>query len=406
MIASGVSSTTIRPPARIATRSARCSTSPRSWVVRRIVRPSPRRLGDELAGRAPSLGVHPRRRLVEDQAPRDRPPRAMASASRWRSPPDSRRTRVPATAASPTSSMRSSGAPPAVVERRVQADEIPRRRARLQSRAALEHQPDPGTQARAAASRILPEHAHRSRVRACDSPRRSRRSSSCRRRSGRAGRRARPAGRRDPRRRAPSGRHTRPRSPAISITGSPASPRRRAGRSRRSADQGELALELGVGQLANLDGPQDPVAVDEVRLRPGRDPVRALGSRRSGRRPSATSRRTPRRSRAPAPAGSSISTPTIASPAAGMLGELRLEERELVAAGHAARPPEVEQHRAAAERREVERDAVQGRPDDRAGRAGRARCHSPGTQTPRARRAAPAAGRARTWPPRRRRARG
>ena len=50
-----------------------------------------------------------------------------------------------------------------------------------------------------------------------------------------------------------------------------------------------------------------------------------------------------------------------------MLAKLRLEERELVAAGDAARPPEVDDHGPAAQGGEIERRAVEGH-------AGDARC--------------------------------
>src|SRR6185295_16917750 len=48
---------------------------------------------------------------------------------------------------------------------------------------------------------------------------------------------------------------------------------RRQGRARGARDQRVLALELAVGQLADLDRAQDPLAIDEVRLWPRSHPV-------------------------------------------------------------------------------------------------------------------------------------
>ena len=56
--------------------------------------------------------------------------------------------------------------------------------------------------------------------------------------------------------------------------------RPRAVTSRR--DQGVLALEVGVGELADLDRAEDPVPVDEVALRPADDAVRRLDRGRPG----------------------------------------------------------------------------------------------------------------------------
>ena len=47
-----------------------------------------------------------------------------------------------------------------------------------------------------------------------------------------------------------------------------------AGRHPPPAIRRVLPLEVGVGQLADLDRAEDPVAVDEVALRPGDDAVR------------------------------------------------------------------------------------------------------------------------------------
>ena len=105
--ASSVSSATIRPPWRIATRSASASTSPGSWVVRRMVRPSLRsdamteRVSRRAAGSNPAVGSS---RINTSGSPT----RASASDRRCRSPPDRRRTRVPATSPRPTCSMSSS----------------------------------------------------------------------------------------------------------------------------------------------------------------------------------------------------------------------------------------------------------------------------------------------------------
>ena len=48
------------------------------------------------------------------------------------------------------------------------------------------------------------------------------------------------------------------------------------GSRRHGAIRGVLPLEVGVGQLADLDRADDPGAVDEVGLRPGGDPVGGL----------------------------------------------------------------------------------------------------------------------------------
>ncbi len=162
--AAGESTATIRPPCRIATRSARASTSARSWVVSRIVRPSPRsdpmssRVSRRAAGSIPAVGS-------SRSSTSGSPTRASASERRCRSPPDRRRTRVPATSPRPTCSMSSSGRRPPVMERRVQPQEVSRRRPRLEARAALQHQPDPRPQRRAAAPRVLSQHPRRARVR-------------------------------------------------------------------------------------------------------------------------------------------------------------------------------------------------------------------------------------------------
>ena len=63
-------------------------------------------------------------------------------------------------------------------------------------------------------------------------------------------------------------------------------------------------------------------------------------------------------------AGSSVRTPTMASPSAACSCELRGEQRELVAARHARRAPEVDDDRPAAEGGEVERRAVERGADD------------------------------------------
>ena len=99
------------PLLRIATRVAIRSTSPRSWVVSRIVRPASRRpatssrVARRASGSMPAVGSS---RMSTSGSPAS----AIASDRRWRSPPESRRTRVRAAAASPTRSMSSSALGP------------------------------------------------------------------------------------------------------------------------------------------------------------------------------------------------------------------------------------------------------------------------------------------------------
>src|SRR6185295_17780212 len=133
-----------------------------------------------------------------------------------------------------------------------------------------------------------------------------------------------------------------------------------AGRRPRSrGDQLVLPLELDVGQLADLDRTQDPVAVDEVRLRSRHDAVGAAN--RAGwildRRPcravlgDEVASRARRVDEEHADHGEAV---------AGVGSELLQQQRKLVAAGHAARIPEVDDDRSPAHRGEVEGRAVEG----------------------------------------------
>ena len=226
---------------------------------------------DDRPGGRPRLGVHARPSARRGSATSGRPTRASASPSRCRSPPDSRRYACPRHAAEADQVEQLVGVARVGVEAAVLDEGLARLGARIDA-AALEHQPDPRPQGPAAARRIVAEDPDRAAVgapvalddldrrrlagavRAEEGDELAGARPSARRRRGRSGRRSAWSGRR----RRWRGRG-RPR---------PASrPSRADPRSRR--DQGVLALEVGVGQLADLDRAEDPGAVDEVGLRPG-----------------------------------------------------------------------------------------------------------------------------------------
>ena len=119
-----------------------------------------------------------------------------------------------------------------------------------------------------------------------------------------------------------------------------------------------------VADLADLDRADDPVAVDEVGLRPAGDPIGGLErlvrvlDRRPGR--AVVSWRTARPARRVVGQDADDGQTVV-----GVLGLLVDEQRELVAAGDARRTPEVDDDRAPGVVGQVERLAVEGRPDDR-----------------------------------------
>ena len=184
----------------------------------------------------------------------------------------------------------------------------------------------------------------RSRRRPAGSPRGSRPSWSCRRRWARGARTARRGGPRARRRRAPGGR----RRPC----GGP-----RPGRQRPCRRHGLILAywvsKSSLADLADLDAAEDAVLVDEVGLRRGH------GAPGLGQRPVGVVHGGPR--------GTEIVEERLGQlrlvlvqdadhlEAVGgtQLGELLLEQRELLAAGRAPRRPEVDDDRLALQGREV-----------------------------------------------------
>ena len=280
--------------------------------MRRIVRPAARRPAMSSRVDASRLGVHARRRLVEDQH--------LGVASER----EGKREPLPLAAGQAANAGPRHAAEPDVIDERVRVARLAveaRRTAARRSRGVARGSRPPAwsispTRARSAGP-PLDGSTRRARGpcrhRPVDSPRRSRRVvvlpapfgprratiSPC------------PTRRSTPSRTARSPyRLTTPRTSMARVRAMPS----RRGR-RDAGDRGVQALELRLRDLADLDLAQDPVSIDEVRLRPGRDAVGRL-DRAVGSTTSATSRRTPPRSRGPARADRTARTPTIASPSA------------------------------------------------------------------------------------------
>src|SRR3954469_10084102 len=133
-------------------------------------------------------------------------------------------------------------------------------------------------------------------------------------------------------------RHPRPRSPE----------RRPLRPSSPSGDEGELPLEVGIRQVADLDRAEDAVAVDEVALRTGEDPIgpldRAVRVDDGLPRPAVLRRELTGRVDGVVSQDAEDHEPRWA-----MCGGLLGEERHLLPARNARRAPEVDDDRMPAE---------------------------------------------------------
>ena len=107
-------------------------------------------------------------------------------------------------------------------------------------------------------------------------------------------------------------------------------------------DPGVLALEVGVGQLADLDRADDPAPVDEVGLRSGGDAVRGLDRLVGIDRPSASAPRTRATKSRAGSSGSSVRTPTTVSPSAACSASFASRSGNSSRHGTQLGPPEVD----------------------------------------------------------------
>ena len=356
-----------RPAAPPASRRRRSGPPP----ARRSGRPAARRR----SGRGSSAGSRrprSRRSATIARVVAAPPGPSRPSARRGSRPPADRRARAPARVAgarrrtaagsgsapprrSPTRSSSSSGSRGSAWKRPYWRSVSRGCGARVDA-AALEHQPDPRPERR---GRRPPDRRPRTRDRArrprAGSPRRSRPSSSCPRRSVRAARRARP----------------------------------RADRQRDAVEDGPrpVALDQPVDDDHRVAGRHgairaywrsksasvsSPIWIE--RMTPVRRRSRSAAGRRRGRRVLIALSGSTTVGQVAAVLADEVARrldrvvgqdADDGQPVGRVLGLLRLEQRELVAAGDAARAPEVDDDGLAAEAREVERRPVERRPDDR-----------------------------------------
>ncbi len=345
-------------------RSASRSTSARSWLVSRIAAPVSRRPATRLrvvaraSGSMPAVGSS----RIDDLGATD----------------DRHRQREPASLAARQAAIRRSrdrgAAPSARAGRRGPAGRRGRPRtgggsrpvvpACRRRRPGASARPVPATPGRRAGGRCrAPGPCPRPRR---GSPRRSRPSWSSRRRSVRARRRS----RRGRRQRDAVDDGARPVALDEALDDDRGSgPDRRGPPGRRGrADHGAMAAywrskSASVSPPAWMDR-TTPVAIDEVRLWPGGDAIGRLEGfvRVDDRRPVGRELVDERARELGRIVGQDADH---GEPVRRVLGELRLEQRELVATRDARRAPEVDDDRPAGVRGEIEGRAVEGRPDDR-----------------------------------------
>ena len=307
---------------------------------------------DDRSGRGACLGVHAGGRLVEDHHlgtadEREREPEPLSLAAGQ--PPVAR----PGHGAETDQVQQLVGVARVRVETPVLRERLARLGAGIDP-AALEHQPDPGSERRTALGRVDPENAGRAAVAASialDDLDGGRLAGAVR------------SEQRDELARADRQRDAvEDRARAVALDQPVHDDRGVAAGHER--DLPELAFEVRVGQLADLDRADDPAAVHEIGLRPGDHPVGRLDRLvriDDGR---------PRGVVLPDERARGIDRVVGQHPDHGqalgrMLRELRLEQRELVAARDAARPPEVDDDGLAGEAGQVERRAVEGGAGDR-----------------------------------------